>query len=625
MNIKDTLRYKSSAHDRARRALMAYYSMSLRAMQERHPNWKRSDEDFRAYTPESSEDSRRKTERSSGKLQYTTLTIPLTYAMSLTAHTYWSSVFFNRSPVFQLGIRKGDVEQATQPMEALLDYQVMVGKLLVPMMVWLMDPCRYGFGVLRTYWDREIKRIAYLEEGPALDELTGMPIPGRTSVNKKTQEIPGYQGNRAYNVRPYNFFPDTRVPLIDFQKGTFCADTTYRNFQSLKANDAYMNMDALSDIVKDGSGTQQAEAGAEQLQMPDYNAALNADSELTDKGSVHILNMVVEIIPKDWNLGPETKPEKWMFELAEEKVIINAEPFGHLHDEYPYDVIFYEVDGYVLDIRGMMEIGKDLNTAASWLVNSHMFNVRRALNDQLVVDPSRIVMKDALDGGPGKVIRLKPTAYGTSTKDVVSQLKVTDITRQNIGDTQSIRELLQQILGVNDNVMGTLDPGGRKTATEVRTASTFSISRLKTIAEFFSATGFTPLTQKLVQNTQQFYFQGGAKEEVFKVVGDMAANLDSVRIDPQSIAGFYDFVPVDGTLPIDRMAQANLWKEILMILVQTGAYNVEEIVNWIANLSGIRGMKRFKLQVAPDAQVAAQAQKGNLVPLRQRGGDGSLG
>ena len=90
--------------------------------------------------------------------------------------------------------------------------------------------------------------------------------------------------------------------------------------------------------------------------------------------------------------------------------------------------------------------------------------------------------------------------------------------------------------------------------------------------------------------------------------------MQTVDVTPESIAGFYDYVPVDGTLPIDRIAQANIWKEILQVVAPLG-YDIDEMVNWIASLSGVRGLKRFKLQARPDAQVADQRQRGNLVPI----------
>ncbi len=606
----------NNTHSRVARALDARLKMSQRAMSQRYSNWQRADEDFRGFTPESVEDSRRKAERTKGTLHYTTITVPQTYATALTAHTYWSSIFFNRSPIFQLGIRKGEVEKSVDAMEALVDYQVFVGKMLVPLMIWLMDPCRYGFGVVRSYWDKQVKRVAQLVEVPISEGEIG--IPGRSRIEKQVLELEGYRGNRIYNVRPYQWFPDTRVPLVDYQKGEFCADTTYRSFQSLKAAGTYFNMDALGD-VRGGEPMQIDETGSGQIQLPDVsNKVMSEEPDLDDKGTVHVANITVSLIPKDWGLGPETMPEKWNFELGENKIIIGAEPFGHIHDEYPYDVIFYEVEGYALDVRGMLEIGRELNTATSWLLNSHMFNVRRALNDQLVVDPSRIVMKDLLDGGPGKLIRLKPAAYGTGTQNAVTQLQIQDITRANVSDMQVLNQIMQQVLGVNDNVMGQLDPGGRKTATEVRTASTFSISRLKLIAEFFSATGFGPLSQKLVSNTQQFYFAEASElnppKEAFRAVGEMLRDMQTVDVTPEAIAGFYDYVPVDGTLPIDRIAQANIWKEILQVVAPLG-YDIDEMVNWIASLSGVRGLKRFKLEVRPDAQVADQRQRGNLVPI----------
>ena len=151
MNIPEMLKYKADSsanqpHERIVKALVARFDMSTRAMSQRYDAWKRSEEDLRAYTPESTEDSRRKSRRAVGEIHYTTLTVPLTYAMAMTAHTYWSAVFFNRSPVFQLGARHGLTEEATQPMEALLDYQLRVGRLQVPLMLWLMDPPRYGIG-----------------------------------------------------------------------------------------------------------------------------------------------------------------------------------------------------------------------------------------------------------------------------------------------------------------------------------------------------------------------------------------------------------------------------------------------------------------------------------------------
>ena len=621
MNIPEMLRFGSENHRKVLQAALARYRMSRQDMAKRHEDWKRAEEDFRGYTPESTEDKRRKSERSSGILHYTTITVPMTYAMALTAHTYWSSIFLNRSPIIQLGTRKGTAEQGASAMEAVLDYQIHVGGMMAPLFIWLLDPAKYGIGILGTYWDVETKRVARLFEQSTVDPDTGEVIPDRIKTTKEVTDLPGYKGNKAYNVRPYDWFPDTRLPLARFQEGEFCGNMIWESYQSLLKDQSHINMDALKD-QRSGNNSNESQTnnlGSDQIQMPSAGERTTEQAEISDRGQVQILRIVINLIPEDWGLGPEKLPEKWAFEIADEKVIVSAEPFGHIHDEYPYHALYYEVDGYALDIRGMMEIGKDMNTAASWELNSHMFNVRKALNDQLLVDPSRIVVKDITDGGPGGVIRTKPIAYGQDVRTMVSQLNIHDVTQQNIGDMQTLQTILQQVLGVNDNVMGQVNPGGRKTATEIRSSTTFSISRLKTIAEYFSVTGFSGLSRQMIQNTQQFQFLGdpeNATREMFQIVGEQVAGLGTIEVSPQSIGGFYDFVPIDGTLPIDRMAQAGVWKELMLGMMQIGVQaNYEEMLNWIASLTGVRSLKRFKINAVPDGQLQQQVQAGNLKPV----------
>jgi hypothetical protein len=48
----------------------------------------------------------------------------------------------------------------------------------------------------------------------------------------------------------------------------------------------------------------------------------------------------------------------------------------------------------------------------SWMLNSHLFNVRAVLNNTLVVNPQMVDMEDLKKKGPGRVIKLKPAAFG---------------------------------------------------------------------------------------------------------------------------------------------------------------------------------------------------------------------
>jgi hypothetical protein len=134
-----------------------------------------------------------------------------------------------------------------------------------------------------------------------------------------------------------------------------------------------------------------------------------------------------------------------------------------------------------------------------------------------------------------------------------------------------------------------------------------------------SALGFAPLGQMLVSHTQQYY----DAELKFKIAGDLMLDAQSalMTVNPEMITGSFDFVPVDGTLPIDRYQQANLWRELLMGLRQMPEiqmqYDTGRIFAWVAQIAGLKNILRFKL--APDAQLVKQAQMGNVVPMPQPG------
>jgi hypothetical protein len=261
-----------------------------------------------------------------------------------------------------------------------------------------------------------------------------------------------------------------------------------------------------------------------------------------------------------------------------------------------------------------------------WLINQHFYNVRAAMNNQFILDPSKIVTKDAEEAGPGFIWRLRPEAYGQDIRTFFYQVPVVDMTKGHVQDMQIMLGIGERITGINDQIMGVLNASGRKTATEVRSATGFGVNRLKTLAEYMSATGFSQHSQRLVQMTQQY--MSGTKK--LKIVGDLTysageeATKNLLEVNAEAIQGFYNFVPVDGTLPVDKLALANLWKELLLQMRSVPGlimqYDLGRIFAHVAGLGGIRNLQQFKIQVSSPQSLLQQADAGNIVPL---GGKGS--
>ena len=611
ISLHHELKYGTPEHKRLADAVYARYRLSEEAMSDRRTKWTRAEDLFLAYKPETAEDARKRARRdSSGTVEYTTVVLPYSYAILMTAVTYWSSVFLGRSPVFQYTGRNGASQQKVQGVEALVDYQLLMDSMTPKLFAWLLDAGKYGVGVLWNHWTEDY--ITYSQLVETADAL------GNTTRQRVVTQSRQYAGNSVFNVRPYDFFPDPRVPLMDFQRGEFCGRYVEVSLPRLRASqEGYFNLDK----AKDAQGSEAARnTGSSQLQMPGTRSGALWNVKNEDTGLIPCIELVMEISPDEWGLGESPYPEKWVFTLVlENKALIGCRPQGMAHGRFPAQILTYEVDPYSFTLRGMMEICEPLANTLDWLFNSHFFNVRKAMNDQLVVDPLRVEMTDLKAGGPGRLIRLRPEAYGSSVQDVVRQLPVMDVTASHLASVKVVIEMYQRLTGVSDNLMGMMNMrGGRTTAAEVRTSTSMGVNRMKTFCEFNSALGFAPLSQMFVQNNQQFLDE----ELELKIAGDLLmGNPQFLKVAPADIAGFYDYVPVDGTLPIDRFAQANLWKEILMGLGQmptiaTG-YDIAGIFSWMAQMAGLKNINQFKLNVMPDMAAQAASAQGKLVPIGQ--------
>lgn len=627
-----TLPYRSPKHDKLLNAVKRRWKLSRDKMSEKYTAWEDAENRYVSYMPATQANQDRKNLRAQGKPQYTTIEIPYSYAQLLAAHTYWTSVFLARNPIMQFSGRHGETEQQVQALEAVIDYQVGVGKMLIPMYIWLMDVGKYGMGIVGNYWIEELSSVTELIEVPKT--YMGLPLPGTKQKVRQTRQVTSYMGNKIYNVRPYDWFPDPRVPISQFQQGEFCGryvEVGWNHVKAMAARGIYANLESLKGTKP---GTWLREEGSSQLALPNrdqgnavtYQGApsVNPDDDKLD--FVSLMEMCIELIPNEWELGSSNMPEKWMITVGNDAVILRAAPLGCLHNQFPFAVMEYEIEGYSVFKRGMLETLQPLNDTLTWLFNAHFHNVRKVLNDQLIYDPSRIVGKDIKDPNAGRLIRLRPEAYGTDPKTAVSQLQVVDITRSHLTDAQIVEEMIHRLSGVTDPIMGLVNQGGRKTATEVRTSSSFGVNRLKTNAEFFSAGGFSPLAAMMVSNTQQYY----DAEFQYKIAGELLMQAPGyLQVTPDMIAGFFDFVPVDGTMPIDRFAMASLWKDLMAnmrmfpsLLMQ---YDVGAIFGYVAQLAGIKNLDQFKLKVSPDAVLQAQLQAGNVVPLGGKGGRGNSG
>lgn len=618
--VSNTLQYGydlgppgTDRHDKLLEKLKDCARMSRNVMSKRHDNWTKNENLFKAYTKETPEDGRRRRGRDQGLPQYTTIIIPYSYAVAMTALTYWSQVFMGRSPIFQYMGRNPQSEKSTQAVEAVIDYQMQVGRNIVPLYVWLMDKAKYGFGVVCHYWTEEIQTVSKIDLVPR--KWGPFSIPGTERPQVVTTDVRSYAGNKLFNVRPFEFLPDPRVSLVNFQNGEFCGRQITLSMADLRKRESRGEFFNIR-YVEQGTDIQRFQDGSPANLMPTGDGTRG-----NNKASFRSHEMVLDCIPSEWGLPGGNRPQKWIFTWIGEQVIVGARPQQANHGQFPYDVLTYDINGYEVASFSLLDTVRPLNDVVDWLINTHFFSVRKSLNGNIIVDPSMVEMGDLLNPQPGRVVRLKSAAQGRDPRTVWAEMATSDPTAQHLATLGLFDTLFQRVSGVSESLQGQVSKG-RKTAQEIRTASTASSGRMKLNCEWDSALGFSHLASMLLSNTQQNY----SWEETFRIAGQIMESREFINVTPETIAGNFDYVPVDGNLPLDRNGQAALWKELMLMMFQApslaASYDMTGIFSYVAQLAGMKNIDQFRVQVTPDSLVMATLKSGDIQALP---GAGSLG
>lgn len=628
----DALKPQSDLHNFVLQRLSDRIAMSERAMSKFYSRWQMNESKFQAYVD--LPDYERALKKMRGDKQapeIVSIVVPYSYATIWTIVTYLIHTFGGRKPIFQVGAHSREAVKPAKHMETLLQYNADHNRLVASFFQWFLDGEVYGVGAIRTLWTEKFSMRSQMQSG----SIAGMAAPGLSPQNMKTRTRKKvYEGNDSANIDPFMFFPDPRVPMSKVnEKGEFVFWRTFEGEHSLRREAAKGTLKWITEVLKTGRGA----PGYTSEATPSSNRSLISGGEphpgnpfMQDYRSLPFWQFdqgTVDIVPKDWKLGDGEEPEKWLFGIINKTQIVQAERLDLDHGRHPVSVIEPGSFGYGFGMPGTGDMLGPIQDALSWFMNSHIYNVRAALNNMFIVDPSMIELQDLRDPSPGKLIRLKRAAIGQDVRTIIQQLQVQDVTSSHVGDMQNFMRMGDAIAAVNDNLRGIQEAGGRKTATEVRTSGEAGASRLAARARYISAQGMVDLAEQMSCNIQQ----NQTMEYYLKIVGESEAAEPS-PITPESVIGDFHFPVHDGTLPLDRVALLDVWKEIFLAMssnpVLMQQYDVGGVFDYMAELGGAKNLKDFKtmqnqqppmvgnVTALPDEQVAAAAQGGNLVPVR---------
>ena len=611
----DRMKPNSDLHNRMLTHLLNRLSDSERAMSKFHGRWRTNEIRNQAWIDLRNYEKLIKEANEAGRPpKAVDIVIPYSFATLSTISTYMLQVFAGRRPNLHVGSYGAEVENAMR-MEIVLQYQCDHNRIIKEWWKWFNDMGLYGVGTLINRWTIEKAKRTMNSVRPVMD-LNSSTF--RPEEFREQQEVTSYEGNKIFALAPFMFYPDPRVPMSEVNdRGEYVFWRTFEGKHLLKRQEQRGRLqwvdDAPSTIGHSTSG--QLLSARALLSGGDPHAGGPWDWQMVSgTGNYQVDTCSIDIIPREHGIGYSEKVEKWIFTILNRGQIVQAEMQMDDHDQHPVIVAEPYGTGYAFGSVGMSDYIGPLQDSMSWFLNSHMENVRTAINNQLVVDPYAVEMQDVRKPGPGKLIRLKKTALGRDVRSAISQLPVMDITRGHIDSMQKFFDIGQKVSAVSENLLGLQDSGGRKTATEVRTSSEAAASRLAATARIISSQGMTALTHQMSLNTQQWMTQ----DFYVRVVGQDGV-MYPLAIGQDQVAGDYYYPIHDGTLPLDKVAMLDIWRQILEGTMKDPelrqTYSVAKIFEFVAELGGAKNIKSFRLQQGDPGMMQQQAQQGNMAPI----------
>jgi len=610
----------STLHDDIRNKIWQRACESRNEMSKRFSSWNEVDKVLTTYIPTSMKEKELK---SKDPRKPISIVFPYTYSMMEALLTYMIMAYM-QDPMFQYEGVEDDDTRGAMLLEMVVRLHCIKTKVSLSLHTILRDSFAYGVGIGIPGWRKMYGRVPV--KGSVIDES---PFSQNSVDHVEFIDSMIFEGNDLSSIDPYMWLPDPSVSSDNIQDGEFQGWIDRDNYMNLLSQESHDETFFNVKYLRDKTNKRSTFANDQSDRNLKYGGGSSTRNLVMSTNPIDTIKMYINLIPKEWKLGSSELPEKWFFALASDDVIISCHKANHNHGLYPIAVASPEFDGYSITPQSRMEILYGLQGTLDFLFNSHIANVRKSINDMLVVDPYLVNIKDLEDPEPGKLIRLRRPAWGHGVNNVVQQLAVNDITRNNIGDSQYITSWMDRISGADQSMQGSLRQGGpeRLTKGEFQGTRGSAVSRLQRLAMIVGMQFMQDIGTMFAVHTQQYM----SKETYVKVVGKTQQQLDTmfggkhnVRVTPYDLAVNYDVIVRDGSIPGGNFSES--WVQMFSTIVQTPelyqTFDIFKIFTYIAQQLGAKNIEDFRrvsqntqVQTMPDETVDREVKAGNLVPL----------
>lgn len=600
-------------------AFIEYYK-SIKAKQatllgERRARFQKIDQNYQRELDKTQENLRAKAANAAGDpTRYQNMVVPVVMPQVEAAVVHQTSVFLTGSPIFGVVAGPTFIDEALQ-MESILEANSLRGGWARQLMMSFRDGAKYNFMPLEASWGQEVTWA--VETNIKKDIKVGTP----------KQVI--WTGNTLTRLDPYNVFYDQSVAASELYKhGEYGGYTQFFSRIRLKSFVAELPDKLISSIVpafESGLGANGPSQTAETLSyfIPDVNPAITADdfalgetnwlawagiatdkaSKIDYKHSYEVTTLYCKILPSEFGLKvPNTNtPQIYKLIIVNHEHIIYAELQTNAHNYLPLIIGAPQEDGLGVQTKSLAENGVPFQHLATSHMTAIIEGKRRAINDRLLYDPSRISSSVINSANASAKMPVRPSAYGKPLSEAVYQFPYR--ADQDSGAMQQISSILS--LANTTNGQNLAQQGqfvkGNKTLHEFDSVMQNAAGRDQLASILIEHQTFQPIKTIFKLNILQF--QGGTT--IYNRDKDVAVEIDPVKLRKAVL----DFRVSDGLTPASKLLNSEMFSVALQVLGSSpeiaAGYNISPLFSYFMKTQGakISEFEKSQEQIAYEQAV----------------------
>lgn len=541
------------------------------------------------------------------------MVVPNTFAQVMTFTSFLFLMFNQNRTPYEL-CPSGDEDASTKQRdcELIINRDLRHNMFNTILFQHLLDVGRFGPSIIECCWTRKLSR-AYITPEPTMQNVNGVQIDVR--AGSEWRDFVKYEGNLVRNVSPYRFFPDTRHPLVDFQKGEFCAaeeEYSIGDLYDMQSMGEVAGVEFIEKLPKNWGdlrgGATRTPLALEQARPQQFSADNRSSVAIVTKMQIWLVPKKFKVGPGEKDvLGPEEFPILYHLWYANDNRVIRCEPAYWWHNEFGWTVAQFTPDMHHTLTLGLADLIYRLQDVIAWLYNSRIADVRRNIRGRNLINPA-IVDTKSYDGEGD--IYLRQGANGALLDRAIMPLRTNDVTAGHFQDAQTLSQIMEVVTGVNGNAMGQYN-SGRRSARETAVVTSGAAGRMKMHGQLIWETSLGRLGRLMLSNARQSL----SMESFARIIGtgvpdpvtgqsDVQARYAAFRGTPEEIICGDDYFVFDSTLSSEKGFIAQALQDLLSVLLSNPMagmqYNLDanKILADIQWLRGAGSVSRFRMDPA---------------------------